>query len=258
MVKINSYAKVNLFLLVKKKNKKTGLHKIDSVVKLVRDLYDEIEINKSKTVGDKIRYFNSYGQIMKINDCIIERTLNILRHMGIIDEYFDIVVYKNIPLMSGLGGGSSNAAAIMNYIFSIKDIKIDKFILKIANIIGSDVPFFLMKYDLAYVSSYGQKVIKYTLPFEIDVQITSFPIAVKTSDVFNKFDTLERREKVRLKDQLKALDNGKFNLLKNDLQNACFLLVPDLLKKYNYLNETSMENKYKLTGSGTTLFKIIY
>ena len=70
-MKIKSYSKINLFLLVSKKKKRT-LHKIKSLFLLNKDLYDEIDINKSNEL--KINY-NIDNKKININNCNVKRIL---------------------------------------------------------------------------------------------------------------------------------------------------------------------------------------
>lgn len=255
-MEIKSYAKVNLYLLVHKYNKKIGLHKIDSVVTKAGNLYDVINIYKSETNESKIRYFTGSGQLIKFEDCVVKRILNLLSSFGMKTNY-KIDIYKKIPIQAGLGGGSSNAAAVAKYILDENKVKPTPKLLKEIVKIGSDIPFFLSKFNVARITSYGEKVKQIKLPFNIEIELANNKIACNTKDVFEKYKSLEKKEKLNGNKQLKLLKEKDFNSLRNQLQYACFLLYPDVKEFAARLNENITGNKFKLSGSGSTLFRVV-
>ena len=120
-VHLKSFAKVNLFLKVGKIYRNTNLHNVQSLIFLI-DLHDQIILKKNKK-KDKIKFTGQFKKnIAKSNS--IKKTLSLLRKKGFIDKKkkFDINIKKNIPVFSGFGGGSSNAASIIKYFFKKKEI----------------------------------------------------------------------------------------------------------------------------------------
>ena len=143
--KIKSYCKINLFLKVVKKLN-SGHHIIASLVTFC-NLYDVILISKINSSRDKISFSGRFRKGIKENSNTIIKTLNLLRKEKFLGhQAYKINIEKNIPQGSGLGGGSSNAAALLNY-FNLKlGFKIkNKNMEKLANKIGSDVPIILKK-----------------------------------------------------------------------------------------------------------------
>ena len=70
----------------------------------------------------------------------ISKLINILDKKKLLDAKYSINIKKNIPIRSGMGGGSMNAATLLNYFVSNKIIKADKKeIYEIAHKVGSDV-----------------------------------------------------------------------------------------------------------------------
>ena len=55
------------------------------------------------------------------------------------DKKFQIQIKKNIPLKQVLGGGSMNAASILNFLLKKKLLKLKKKNIEISKLIGSDV-----------------------------------------------------------------------------------------------------------------------
>ena len=125
-MKIKSFAKINLTLNVGKKLN-SGLHNIQTNSILI-DLHDQIEMKKNKKNKDKIIFKGPFSKAVKKNNNTILDTLKILRNSKKVVNYYDIEVKKNIPVFSGLGGGTSNSYFVLKKI--LKNKKIDKKILK--------------------------------------------------------------------------------------------------------------------------------
>ena len=107
-IHLKSYSKINLNLRVIKKLN-NGLHKIQSIIAFCKP-NDDIFISSSFLNKDTIVFTGKFGKKIKNKNSIYE-TLQKLRKKKIIEKkYFNIEVYKNIPVGAGLGGGSSNAA----------------------------------------------------------------------------------------------------------------------------------------------------
>ena len=135
--KIRSHAKINISLGVLKKLK-TKIHKIESLVSLI-DLYDQIYIKKIKGNGHKILFDGEFSNgINKKNT--VSNLIQILDQKKLLNnEKYLIKIRKNIPLKSGLGGGSMNAASILKYLIKKNNIKLKRNdIFKISSKIGSD------------------------------------------------------------------------------------------------------------------------
>ena len=109
--KIKSRAKINLALNVVGKSK--SLHKIESIVSFL-DLHDEILIRKIKSKKHKIRFTGKFSNGIKSKNTISQLLEKIDKKKLLKDKY-QVIVKKNIPSQAGLGGGSMNAASIINF-----------------------------------------------------------------------------------------------------------------------------------------------
>ena len=138
-VKLNSYAKVNIGLKLLQK-RIDGYHDISTVFQEV-DLYDEITISRSS--NSALEFYSNVDWLK--ND---QHNLCVIAYNRIKDLYeiggVDINLVKNISKGSGLGSGSSNAAAVMKGLRKIFNLKVtDTELEKIGEEIGADVPFFI-------------------------------------------------------------------------------------------------------------------
>ena len=151
---IESYAKVNVGLQILNE-RPDGYHNINTVFQEL-DFYDTIELKKK----DKGCEFHSNVNWLK-ND---STNLCVLAFEKLSKEYdiggISINLVKKIPSGGGLGGGSSNAAAILKglcHLYSIDPINEE--LSKIAHTLGADVPFFL-KGGLQIASGIGEQLVE--------------------------------------------------------------------------------------------------
>ncbi|ARU90882.1 4-diphosphocytidyl-2-C-methyl-D-erythritol kinase [Spiroplasma clarkii] len=133
-MKIKAYAKVNLNLFVEPLDS-NGLHKINSTMTLVQDFYDIIKIKKSKIDRDSII---SNSSLLEKSNFIFE-VLDLLRSEGEIDGFYKIKLKKNLPIGSGLGGGTADAIAVYLGLVKNRNKQLDQ---KVAAKIGYDSYFF--------------------------------------------------------------------------------------------------------------------
>jgi len=167
MPEIKSYAKINLSLKILGKNAQNnpqnGYHYISSIFAKV-PLHDVVVIEPNKAPQNTIIFKNN-DELNAQNN--ITKTLDILRKTAeehsINLPFFNIEITKNIPLLSGLGGGSCNAAVVVDYIFTNYFIGLDaKLKTQICMQIGADVAFFAQQYstpqqnNFAFCHGYGQ------------------------------------------------------------------------------------------------------
>ncbi len=136
-MKIKSFSKINLTLRVLKKFK-NGMHNIETNSTLV-NLFDDIDIKKNKK--DKIIFKGKFKNKINLKKNSIKETIKILRNLKIIENFYKIVVKKNIPVYAGLGGGTSNSASIVKYFAKNRLDK--KLVLNCEKKIGSDFRLFL-------------------------------------------------------------------------------------------------------------------
>ena len=138
--KIKSFCKINLSLRVSK-SLNNGYHNIRSLVTFC-NLHDVISISKINGVNDKISFSGKFKKGINKKSNTITNVLYLLRKRNFFQKQaFKIDIQKNITHGSGLGGGSSNAANVLNFFNSKMRLKLNKDeISKIAYQIGFDTP----------------------------------------------------------------------------------------------------------------------
>lgn len=131
------------------------------------------------------------------------------------EQSVKVTVEKNIPLASGLGGESSDAAAAIFALNELWELELPEYeLVRLAGKVGSDVPFF-MQDSWAIVAGRGESVTpaKTALQREIFLIIPDYPLATPT--VFRKIK--KPKPTMRFTNMLAALQEGSFALTFNDL-----------------------------------------
>lgn len=138
-IKIRAFAKVNLYLKILSK-RQDGFHEIETVMQNI-SLFDLLSIEKTDE-GISVECDDSSAPSGQANICYkaVERLIPFSGRRGV-----RITIHKNIPSGAGLGGGSSDAAAVINALNNIWELSLDdNALMKIAAETGSDVPFFML------------------------------------------------------------------------------------------------------------------
>ena len=136
--KIKSHAKINLSLYVLGKLK-SKLHKIESLISFI-ELHDEITIKKSNRKFHTIKFYGKFAKGITKNNTI-SNLLKFLDSKKLLKEKkYSLFIKKNIPQKSGMGGGSMNAASVLNFFVKKKFVYLNHNKIKnIANLVGKDV-----------------------------------------------------------------------------------------------------------------------
>lgn len=138
---IKARCKINLGLDVLRR-REDGYHDLETVMLPVDGLYDTIEVVPSASAGNE---FYSLGIEV---DCPAEQNL-CLKAARLMQERYgvegvSITLHKRVPFGAGLGGGSSDATAVimaMNEIFSLN--LDEESLISLAAELGSDTAFFV-------------------------------------------------------------------------------------------------------------------
>ena len=241
---IKSYAKINLNLNIVSKRKINNLHQIESLVALI-DLADEIKISEIRSKKHKVIFRGKYSKgIPKLNT--ITHLLALLEKEKIIKKKYQILVKKNIPQKSGMGGGSMNAASILSF-FLKKKILTKKLSEKFAKKIGSDVILGLNKFPKVYLPSGKIRVLKTRIKYYLLLVKPNF--GCSTRKVFSANKVFSKSKLGKLKNVSKTMIINS----ENDLENSAFRLYPNLFKLKNKLLGWKKAEFVRMTGSGSTL-----
>ena len=150
MIKHISPAKVNLTLDILGREP-NGYHRLQTVIMEYPELHDIVEIDFA--TQDKVET----AGVSQTENLAYKALLLFKKHFKI-QQNFQIKITKNIPISSGLGGGSSNAATVLKALNQItKKNASQAELAKLAEQIGMDVPFFIYG-GTCFCTGYGEKV----------------------------------------------------------------------------------------------------
>jgi len=137
MLTVLAPAKVNLTLEVLAE-RRDGFHEIRSVAQTI-DLCDKLHLQ----AGDRIE-FRCADPNWVAAESLVSKAAGLLRERAGCSQGVTITLDKRIPLVSGLGGDSSDAAAVLRGLNRLWGLDLaQEELLKLATRLGSDVPFFL-------------------------------------------------------------------------------------------------------------------
>ena len=252
---LKSYAKINLFLKVGRKLRKTRLHNIQSLVFLI-NLNDEIFIKKIDDSKDSIKFIGKFNKNIKKNNNSISKSLFFLRKKNFIEKRtnYQIIVKKNIPVFSGFGGGSSNAATIIKHFLKEKRISKQN-INYFSKHLGSDLRLFfkskrVFQKNLSTVLHFRKK---YTFYFLLIYPYLKGP----TKEIYSKlrkFEVIKNKNNYEKNSRLKLVN--ALRIEKNSLQEVViskFPLVGKILKEMESIKKCQLS---RVTGSGSACFAL--
>ena len=254
--KIKSYCKVNLSLKIIKKLE-NGYHDISSLITFC-NLHDIMLISKISGPKDKIIFSGKFSKGIDKKFNTITKVLNLLRKEKLIkNQSFKINIKKNIPHGSGLGGGSSNASNLLNYLNNEMRPQLKKSkMIELAKKIGFDVPISLEKQN-TFLTGKKDKILRINEKFNLNLLIVYPNIICSTKKIYNKLRTnnLSKYQSYSIKKNNKKLISYLKNE-KNDLEKVAIKTYPKIGKIINYIKIQKGCLLSRITGSGSACIGI--
>ena len=136
-LQIKANAKINLALAVKNK-RSDNYHELDLIYQEI-DFCDKLTLRKS----NRIEFSTDSLSLQKEANNLCKKAANLLQKKFQIPG-LEIYLEKRIPIGAGLGGGSSDAAAVLKGGMELYQLKIsNEQLLSLSSKLGADAPFFL-------------------------------------------------------------------------------------------------------------------
>lgn len=174
------------------------------------------------------------------------------------DLPLQLKIEKRIPLGAGLGGGSSDAAAMLLACNELFDLRLPAVqLVELAASLGSDVPFFLAG-RCGVIEGFGERLAEVDDPSDLHLVLCLPPFGCATAEVYRLFD---RRAATaggfetaagRVRAMARAASLASCDPF-NDLAQAAFDHQPQLSALAAALADLA-ERPVHVTGSGSTLF----
>lgn len=248
---VRAYAKINLGLHVLGK-RPDGYHTIETVFRLI-DLYDEIEILQN---DQGIHFSTDSPDLSNDSSNLCVRAAQLLRdltgtHMGV-----EITLTKRIPIGAGLGGGSSDAAAVLMGLTKLWSLDITREELQtVSATLGSDVPFFFTGMT-AFATGRGEILESFDLKMPYTILLITPRIHISTAWAYSQLRPVPgiQRPNLRL-----ILEEGMGDAqrlksgISNDFEEPVFKYYPEIATmKATLLAEGAA--CALMSGSGSSVF----
>ena len=233
-----SPAKLNLFLKIIDK-RKDGYHNLRSGITLI-NLYDEVLAEESSAF--KVKYIGKFAPKNEIfKNCIVEK---IFSEFDLKKPNYCFTIKKNIPIQSGLGSASSNAAAVIRILKKLNYKKLNTINF---SEIGADVPFFVQNED-SLVRGIGDIIIKQVFPkyFFLLIKPIQNCSTIEMYNLINAKDlNFENNYDI---DEITEYDSG------NDFESIANYKYTEISSLLKYMKSFPDLIFSRLTGSGSCIY----
>ena len=291
-MRIFSPAKINLGLWIGERRREDGLHELQSVLVPI-NFGDYLVIHPAKidsfTTQNELSppFRDDFEQITEKNDPTNNLVYKVLeKSRPYRSSYFHVHLRKQIPLGSGLGGGSSNAGKLLQYtarflletegdtttLSSQKDFKFwkNEHLYPFALSLGSDIPFFLQD-QAAIVTGIGGNILPIPVTSSFGV-IALTKLIISTKEVYHLLKRPFKTQETNLStdylpstqccQEIKAIlrdsiDDAKLApLLQNHFEPVVYKLYP-LLKNIKYAFMSLGAPCSFLSGTGSSVYCLV-
>ena len=243
-------AKINLSLRILEK-RADGFHELETLMVPI-SLADTVEV--SHGTGHEITLTCNDPELPTGAENLCVEAAEAFRVATGLDHGIAITLLKRIPHGAGLGGGSSDAAAVLKGLNELFDHPlVDEELHQIAATLGSDVPFFLGS-GPAWCRGRGEILEPTSALPKRTLLLIKPPFPVPTAWAYKKYAELKESE--RLPDQSEKQFLGELEII-NDLEAPVFhkyLLLP--VMKTWLRQQPGVESAF-MTGSGSTMVAVL-
>jgi len=246
-------AKINLFLRVTGR-RADGYHELDSVF-LPISIYDRVDIEMRPAESASVQLCSDSGAVPADERNLAFRAAREFLTEFSIRAEVRIRLHKEIPSAAGLGGGSSDAGAVLRMMAALSGIDQSAPLVTVAMRLGADVPFFLNPTP-ARVRGIGERseaLGPIEKPF---VLIAVPPVEVPTALVFRELRP-EHWSGPAADDDILAIIQGRIGRehVVNDLEQVAIAKWPEI-GQVKRLLEAFGARAAAMTGSGGGVFGI--
>lgn len=244
-----------------------GYHLLYSCMQTL-SLYDEIEVSVGESDEAGVSFFSDCGFLSSDpkKNTAVAAAVRFMERIGPEKYAVSIGLQKNIPSQAGLGGGSSDAAAVLLALDRLFPGKVSKEELsEIALSIGADVPFFLCG-GTALCEGVGEILTPMPDLSGLPILLLKPQRGVSTPFCYKAFDAMgaeniSEEEKKALKEDLSYDADPKERLIRagrswtNDLQAPAVQSVPEIQDGLDLLSGGGALFS-AMSGSGSAVFGI--
>jgi len=248
---VPAWAKINLTLSVLGK-REDGYHALSSVMQTI-SLSDTLRIEIAS--DDRITCAVDVPSLRN-DDNLAVRAVRLLRDEGYLTHGAALELRKEIPTQGGLGGGSSDAAAVLVALNHLCTLRLSRTRLEVlAARLGSDVPFFIHG-GAAMIEGRGELVTPLPDCEPLWLLVAHPPVNISTAAVFRSVTPAEYGDTHDTDIVVKAIRGGSplpLERLSNTLESLVMRTWPEVYATRDGLLHAGAPI-VRMTGSGPTLF----
>ena len=248
-MQVSAPAKINLFLKVLRR-RRDGFHEIETFISPI-SLCDQIKIDKNKR-GQGISFRCDDPSVPRGSENLAVRAANAFFTATQTKPAVSIVLKKIIPHGAGLGGGSSDAAAVLlalNQLFATKLSR--QKLAKLGSTIGSDVPFFIFE-SAAVCTGRGEIVTPRKLTQQLSILLVKPDFGVSTPWTYRRWQNSRELPGISYVQQ-----DFRGQKLHNDLERPVFEKFVFLARIKMWLLQQKEVAAALMSGSGSTIFAVL-
>ena len=257
-MKIKSHCKINLFLHIIG-TRADGYHELESLF-YFPEVYDEIEIIEGAN-ADKLQIDGRFGAELQNNknENLILKTYSLLKILyGAKLPDLNFKLTKNIPIASGIGGGSANAATILKALNEKYELGLNSSQLyKIGARLGADVPACIMD-RTCFARGIGEILADVGEFPDLFILLVNPLKPVSTKDIFKMgigpAFTAPLNKQMSFKNTQNLIDF--LETTHNDLEQNAKKLLPEINDIIGMIKFQSGCLLSRMSGSGATCFGI--
>ena len=251
-MEIKSFAKVNLYLEITGK-RPDGYHELITVMCLI-DLHDTLRL-EFQTPDTRLTC-NHPAVPTDASNLGLKAAHAFFQAIGRSDS-LSVAIDKKIPVGAGLGGGSSNAAAVLTALNDYYQQPLGRdAIMALAGRIGADVPFFIYGRP-ALATGIGERLTAFDHLPEMTVVLIYPGKPVSTAEVYQRLNFgLTKSKKINTQITFRHIREKEIPaLLYNDLEPPAFAINPEIAHAKTVLLGEGAAGAL-MSGSGSSVFGI--
>ena len=254
-------AKINLHLRVLGK-RQDGYHNIETIFERV-NIRDKIVLRSLK--NNKIKIFTNIPSIPVGKKSLMYKTVSLVKDKLDIKKGIEIKIYKKIPIASGLGGGSSDAASILLGLNKLWKLSLSiSELVGFARELGADIPFFIKNKSFALGEGIGDKITPLKWKIKLWHLFVFLPIKLRAKDIYDDFSNINSSSLTKRPRLNRILSpsygdirhNNIRKLLNNDLEESIFRKAPLVKKVKETLDALGVDAL--VSGSGPSVFGLFF
>jgi 4-diphosphocytidyl-2-C-methyl-D-erythritol kinase len=248
-------AKINLFLKVLNR-RPDGYHEIESLMQKI-ELFDILHLSRQ---GEQISLSCPGNTLPEDRENLAYRAAHAFFSATGIKPGIKIILEKNIPVAAGLGGGSSDAAAVITGLNTLLNANLAREqLIDIARPLGADVPFFVQDCSAAMATGIGDCIQQVQPMRGLSIVLVNPGFGVSTKWVYENFPlTSNSNTYILARDQKTTKDfhaaaPSLYEELGNDLEVVTINRFPEIGDLKKELKKGGAVTSL-MSGSGPTVF----